>query len=46
MMSSVSLCVRCSFYLQVAVLRGEPVFRVQATQLIKPDATFDAGEQR
>lgn len=32
---------------QVAVLRGQPVFRVRATQLIKPaDAKFDAGEQR
>jgi hypothetical protein len=32
--------------LQVAVLYGQPVFKVTATKLIKPSATFDAGERR
>jgi hypothetical protein len=37
-------CLRAA--LQVAVLYGQPVFRVTATKLIKPSADFDAGEQR
>jgi hypothetical protein len=44
-----ALTPRCSVrhpFVQVAVLRGVPVFRVMATQLIKPAANFDAGEQR
>lgn len=31
---------------KVAVLYGQPVFKVTATKLIKPSATFDAGERR
>eukprot|EP00877_Chromochloris_zofingiensis_P011352 jgi/Chrzof1/6470/Cz18g12080.t1 len=31
---------------QVATLYGQPVFRVTKTQIIKPNVTFDAGQQR
>jgi len=36
----------CVCVVQVAVLRGAHVFRVSATELIKPAVKFDAGEQR
>lgn len=30
----------------MATLYGQPVFRVTKTQIIKPNVTFDAGQQR
>jgi hypothetical protein len=41
-----AMCIGLGAALQVAVLYGQPVFKVTATKLIKPTATFDAGESR